>query len=362
MILLLYFILNSMYLPIYHVESISPTELGLESETKQLLAKLDETKKILTAAQITLRETEHKIATLQASSNTGTAKLFLLMMAGPRFQNVMIWESFLKKAPVSQYQIIIHSTHHDEFIIPTPFKTLPFSLIPQYPSVYCKDLVTPMRGLIKAAVNSSTNSKDYFLFLSSDSIPLKPFTEIYRGIITYTARQHSRFCICPTDHWLDNKVKTHQWVGLTRSDAIVLDATTIPVWINDTRACIDEYWIYFVVRGNATVAVPSQGITLPSTVSQGDCYLYTWWWFYVPDDIHRIGMAHKDMSVTKKHVVTNIKTTYLSYLRNHPSFLFLRKVHGKDSNVFIPETNSTQSKWMKLRDYLIDANFYENHD
>merc|ERR1719414_229699 len=104
---------------------------------------------------------------------------------------------------------------------------LGIKMVRTVPSVYCKDLVTPMVQLLEAASLESTSPGDKFAFVSETTLPVKPFAAVYAAL---TADQNSDICIEPRNEWLwlsntKNRaesatlVKHSQWVVLNKDHA-----------------------------------------------------------------------------------------------------------------------------------------------
>ena len=92
-------------------------------------------------------------------------------------------------------------------------------LVNQKYSKYRKT-VYPGNELFETALSASQNDGDSFILISSDTIPLKPFNEIYDA---FSKQFDSHLCYSPTDQWLrfhSNAFvpKTHSWFIINKSD------------------------------------------------------------------------------------------------------------------------------------------------
>lgn len=110
-------------------------------------------------------------------------KIFFLMLADDGIELEDIWVNFLAAGGKHglNYRFFIHCTNPEGCKQNITRKDL-FELVPTVPSVYCSDLVSPMLALLAAAYNHSEkgNPHDKFVFVSDNSVPLKPFWKARR--------------------------------------------------------------------------------------------------------------------------------------------------------------------------------------
>ena len=121
--------------------------------------------------------------------------LFFLFLVYYRLNNEGIWYDFFQTTTPAHYRILMHTSLPNKFIPPS---TLRFVLVPTVNSAYYH-LVEPMNQLLKIALNCSVDQMDRFIFLSENTIPIKPFHMLAKHYLTTI---DSEFCITPTNQWL----------------------------------------------------------------------------------------------------------------------------------------------------------------
>eukprot|EP00927_Polykrikos_kofoidii_P014398 TRINITY_DN16301_c0_g1_i1.p1 TRINITY_DN16301_c0_g1~~TRINITY_DN16301_c0_g1_i1.p1 ORF type:complete len:734 (-),score=74.95 TRINITY_DN16301_c0_g1_i1:24-2069(-) len=148
--------------------------------------------------------------------------LFLIDSSLP---HVHIWQRFFRLAPADTWRAWVHCAFGcDEKLQ----KDLPnFHIVETVPSRYCIDLVTPMAQLSRAALRDESilyGTKEKFLFVSSSTLPSKPFGVVYRVLM---AHMESDICFLAPDQWerarieqRDYRIAKHsQWAVLNREHA-----------------------------------------------------------------------------------------------------------------------------------------------
>ena len=106
----------------------------------------------------------------------------------------------------------------------------------QVKSHWCKDVVSPMVKLLSEALQDSSE-KDKFAFMSHQTLPVKPFQEVYQALLQ---RETSDFCTFEPKRWRLHKssgkfhvhVRAHQWSVLTAKHA----RAAVSAWPNSTIA------------------------------------------------------------------------------------------------------------------------------
>lgn len=157
----------------------------------------------------------------QAQLKKHATLFFLFVEEGSSFNNAKIWSSYFhsRHQAHTKHHVIIHPLHNPaEFSIPTTegenhmvFKMSQFSSSAEH-SKHHKDGIehrrlAAMQQLLVEGLAASTNDLDMFLFISSDTIPLKPLSEIYTDLFNNGhGFVRSSFCIAPSDLWGENAV------------------------------------------------------------------------------------------------------------------------------------------------------------
>lgn len=145
-------------------------------------------------------------------------KIFFLMLTYGGIGNREMWKLFLQSINEDKYAFFVHAKIH----IVAPFDGFKFTRVKTVYNEYC-DLVEPMKELLSVAVKASKHKNDHFIFISSDTLPMKPFHVIYEHFTTYN--KASNICITPSEQWYSLGgdwllPKTHQWMTLNRNDAL----------------------------------------------------------------------------------------------------------------------------------------------
>lgn len=249
------------------------------------------------------------------------ARVHFLFLAVDGINNFAVWRRFFAKAPAFQYRAFVHCKTLSCTIMAGREALL--SVVPEVPSSYCRDLVSPMNQLLQTALMDDPgpgNPADKFVFISDSTLPAKPFSQIYS---TLTNRVGSDFCVFPSNEWADVPrwgkggvklaIKTHQWSVLNRNHA----KTSVDLWgrgalrnlaqefelnkhkadwqnssFGDSRnsGCLDEFWHFSALFGvlandnvNEQGDLPCKGLTNgPLRISanagwQGACDTFALW-------------------------------------------------------------------------------------
>jgi hypothetical protein len=218
-------------------------------------------------------------------------KVMFLFLLKDAIRNEDIWSSFFKGVPSNRYQVFAHQSDPmpESFKYPSAFNV---TLVENTRSAYC-DLAGVMNWMYDKALIASHNDRDSFVSLSGNSLPVKPFQEIYHKLCIM--RPVSFLCVSPTEEWAevaDNLYipKTHQWVILNRTDA-ARSVSQYHKHLNKSRdgpilaspshqgfqGCSEEYWFVSAISGPVNTTSSSSIYQYPSKVEQGCCTMYVWW-------------------------------------------------------------------------------------
>jgi len=146
------------------------------------------------------------------------AKVYYLFLVADQVLHLDIWKRFFASGkPGDEYEAFVHcSAGEDACRRNMDGRT--FRAVETVRSRYCNDLVSPMLQLLSAAVNRSTgNPRDKYVFLSENSLPVKPFAEAQR---TLTEGQEGTASFSYVD-WCGG-VKASQWSVLSYAHAVRL--------------------------------------------------------------------------------------------------------------------------------------------
>ncbi len=278
--------------------------------------------------------------------------LHFLVLTWVELFNLDIWTLFFKGVPVDRYRVWVHPKDRHAFAeaLPTTFNV---TVVDEYYTDYC-DNAKVMNHLLESALKGSQSSNDMFLFVSEDALPVKPFSAMYHRL----AVRHvmSLFCIAPSAQWYDLGhstflVKAHQWMVLTKMDAIrtvkqwqrYASVSTLVKSIDDRltftpqyqeqnrsrlkgETCMEEWWFTPAIFGvhNASAAGLNP-FNYPSDVEQGVCPMYVWWPDYDKNSQFKRGVPE----LTEEHTKGNqrlwsVPLDFIKGLRQS-SFLFARK-------------------------------------
>ena len=230
---------------------------------------------------------------------------------------------------------------------------LRFVLVPTVNSAYYH-LVEPMNQLLKIALNMSVD-QDHFIFLSENTIPIKPFNLLVNHYLKTT---NSEFCITPTNQWLllnrssntegeQYAVKHHQWITLNRHDAstiVTATSSTNNISLDVSGRMIpsplghaeEEFWFHLFLYSRFVVNNQSNVLRFPYPLEQGSCITYVYWPNYHPMSLFRkdVDML-RAMDVEGQHII-RAPLTFLAQLKDSHSFFFVRKLIDNGSSSFLP--------------------------
>ena len=275
--------------------------------------------------------------------------LYFLFMVYYRLNNEEVWKDFFRNSNPDSYKLFIHSSLPHKFIPPDSF---PFVLVPTVRSEYFH-LIEPMNQLLRHALNVSYHNFDRFIFLSENTIPIKPFHVLVHHFVT--AASESDFCITPTDQWLllnrtEYSIKHHQWITLNRHNATSIVAATastklpfadvlgkiIPSPLGHAE---EEFWHHLFLYSRFDATKQSSYFKLlsfPYNLEQGSCITYVHWPDYDPMSVFRkeVSVA-KSIEVDGQHII-RAPLSLLSHLKNSSSFFFVRKFVDNGTDTYLP--------------------------
>lgn len=185
-------------------------------------------------------------------------KLHFLFLIGKHIELPGIWSKFFAEAPPGSHTVWAHCS--DDCDVAQLHKTLPaVQVVPQVPSSYCSDLVTPMWQLVRHALKTPpATGPDKFIFVSDATIPFKPFEVVFQSLMH---NSHSEFSIHGPAAWARTNVngsvlaivRSSQWSVLNRFHAQKFVDVWRPMSEQDsdagTQANSDVGWTLNVHRG-----------------------------------------------------------------------------------------------------------------
>lgn len=272
----------------------------------------------------------------EATSNKVMGRVFLLFMAIDGIVHDRHWLAFLEGVDSNKYRVLLHCKQRDSCDSKmASFRPVGLSIVETVESSYCHDLVSPMVQLLRHALQESVSPSDKFVFLSDSTLPVQPFSEVYKSLM---AHESSDICVMPWRSWMDMVVrdqkrplrgwkavlvKHSQWVVLNRDHAQTLvskwydisrgEQWAIPVWQSSPtsanvgnsqivaalptqskigksgRVCTDEWAIFAALYGaiipNDQSQVPVPGLDLAGSDQlklyleglQGTCRTFVYW-------------------------------------------------------------------------------------
>mmetsp|Transcript_21863 Transcript_21863/g.51044 ORF Transcript_21863/g.51044 Transcript_21863/m.51044 type:complete len:480 (+) Transcript_21863:68-1507(+) len=176
-------------------------------------------------------------------------QIFFLFMTLAGLQRPDLWEAFFEGASTSQYRALVHC--RSQASCKMRQKRTGFVMVDTVPTKYCSGLTGSMIQLVRNALPLSNSPHDKFVFVSDSTLPVKPFAQIYKSLMTDDG---SSFCFFPTAEWVQvfDKgghhgviPKHHQWAILSQEHAKVLVAR----WRDD----MEELSVTKLVSHNWTV-------------------------------------------------------------------------------------------------------------
>jgi len=224
---------------------------------------------------------ESGVSSLGGSPDPGShlwePRVFFLFLTRYGIFHERLWEDFFSSATPGRWRALVHCTDSKRCSSRLAKRNLIGMVqVATVDSQYCYDLVSPMIQLLQAATAESTSPGDKFAFISDETLPVKPFTEIYSSL---TASRTSDFCIAPSMSWgtmsnaqgeIAKIVKHSQWFVLNREHADIMIERwpvaksnprfwTVPLWPQETGAaalvprnlslCTDEWTPMALVYG-----------------------------------------------------------------------------------------------------------------
>mmetsp|Transcript_29324 Transcript_29324/g.84265 ORF Transcript_29324/g.84265 Transcript_29324/m.84265 type:complete len:475 (+) Transcript_29324:178-1602(+) len=195
-------------------------------------------------------------------------QVFLLFLVYDKVNNINVWERFLEGGVKgSDYHALVHCKSESK--CRHNIRSGRFEIIPSVETRYCLDLVSGMNQLLRVALQLAGvgATRDKFVFVSDTTLPVKPFSFVYKHL---TADHASDFCMFPRNEWAEvpgwtnhegMKVriapKHHQWIVLNRKHAILsvegsrqqldlmhtlqLNLGVMSKGYSNT-GCLDEFW------------------------------------------------------------------------------------------------------------------------
>jgi len=171
-------------------------------------------------------------------------KVAFLVMTDGELASPAIWDAFFSGAPSEKFSIYLHASSPEEQQSDDyPLKCWGAIRVPHQRSEWCASFALEV-GLLAHALRDPDNTQ--FVFVSGTTIPLKPFSYVYRQLIQHSPFT-SKFCLAsPADYlsmqrqavkielvggcyfkdyyrYYDQRVlKHHQWVVLSRAHAAIV--------------------------------------------------------------------------------------------------------------------------------------------
>lgn len=166
------------------------------------------------------------------------AFLFLVMDG---VEHEAAWDAFFEQAPLDAYSIFVHRASLEPVAAP-PFAKWGAVMVPQVPSRWCA-LSGVEIALLGEALTDRANTQ--FVFLSHQTIPLKPFKYVYGELLDRSPRS-SKLCFSQNQPRVS--MKHHQWSVLSREHAFrlvenaerVIHTTYAALQKADVGCCGDE--------------------------------------------------------------------------------------------------------------------------
>jgi len=167
------------------------------------------------------------------------AAVHFLFLAYSQINFEPLWEAFFQGAALHQpFSVHVHC------VLPRACRQqlaarFLAAMIPNVRTEWCGDIVTAMNALLRAAGAAARNdgevaAGDVFVFVSSSTIPVKPFGFVHAALVgsTRSGIGISSFCVNPPMQWAvcwqrnqqgsaaaGVAIKHHQWVVLGRAHA-----------------------------------------------------------------------------------------------------------------------------------------------
>jgi phage terminase large subunit-like protein len=234
------------------------------------------------------------------------------------------------------------------------------TLVNQKWSEYNK-FVYASNELFEVALSMSQNDTDAFFLISSDTIPVKPFDELYQAF----SNPKTSICYAPTSAWLkinDHAYipKTHSWFAFNKADVKQISAASksfpafhdiFTPYQNEAKSihCWEEYYYPVATVKGALggtfdpINASAWNLDFPVNKEQGKCVMYVWWADYgsespfVAEGIPRL--TERETKGAQMLVIT--PESLLKALRKSSGFYFMRKIRGDISANYVELSNGT---------------------
>lgn len=309
--------------------------------------------------------------------------LNFLFVEGPdRFHNPEVWAHYFQDDASSsgiRHQIFLHTEEPASYSFPANLRISITKSVSTVKGSFrsteaCTKRAAVVQHMLRETLLLHHSPDDKFLVLSSDSIPVKPFGELYNSIFP-SRRVHnpeSWFCLFPPSDWEKHAadqnrrlVRHQEWVVLSHAHALasVDQYAAFHGRIRDNyprvHNCssthpkfLQEYWHYYAIFGDVEVNNDDgSAVKQPVQQRRSNCFWYDS--STAPANTQTDGVAVKD------GVIVNTTMTWLTALRNQSSFFFARQVGsdaaGASVTVQMPTsaTGAVQSSQTTLLDALI---------
>lgn len=160
----------------------------------------------------------------------GTAVVHFLFLLRSSLPHAEIWRRFFADAPAGSWAAWAHCTDRAACVQDSTTKAFPLTIVPQVPSKWLTDLVTPEVRLLRSATEPGVQPRpalEKFVILSDSTLPVKPFSVVSKVL---SESPDSDFCFNTVNQWslatIRNKTYTipkhWQWVVFNRTDALGL--------------------------------------------------------------------------------------------------------------------------------------------
>lgn len=161
--------------------------------------------------------------------------LFMLRASLP---HASIWRKFFEQAPAGTWAAWAHCTDRATCQGDASLSAFPLRLVMQVPSQWELDLVSPVVGMLRSALEEDRAAHpapglEKFVIVSDSTLPVKPFAAVYQAL---AASNKSDFCFNEPLSWararINSKIftvpKHWEWLVLNRVDAERLVQEWIP--------------------------------------------------------------------------------------------------------------------------------------
>jgi len=278
-----------------------------------------------------------------ATNATKRGKVSFLMLAEDGIMWESIWVNFFEGGQNGvDYQAFIHCTHSKECRRENVKRQDIFNIIPTVPSVWCKDLVSPMMALLRVATRHSQpgNPYDKFVFVSHNSLPVKPFwlahkmlTEGQEGMATFRVPNPKGCGLFKASQWCSiSHVHAQRMLDVQEEEGLHFDEH-LAAYPKGCQACMDENVpIASAFGGKSLARYPSE--FPPDLRNQGIMWLawnaaWTPKMFSSPSnrtDETAVELERSGEGSTAPVTYGNLSADFISLFRASPEIIFMRKV------------------------------------